>query len=908
LKVKKLTMQAFGPYAERTEIDFSLLGDGGIYIITGATGSGKTSIFDGISFALYGKASGEERSFEDMRCSYADSSAETFVSLDFEHIGKSYSVRRSPRYERAKARGSGTTVQNSSATLILPDGSAITGEAKVTARVCEIIGLDREQYARTAMIAQGDFYKILYASTAERVEIFRKIFSTGNYGELQRRLFEEAKAAETQCLSARRAIEEKIFSVLGDGADTSDFASAKEAMEASLAAGVAEWNAAKEGIARLTAERDGLKAVLEKEEAYINAKRRLEDIAEEEKSLLAERLTAENSLKALKEKENERALSAAFIADSSLKRGLYVRRDELIKKINSLQNELIFLGEREKNLSALIEKQKEALSAYREEYSSLENARAEKVDLLHKKENAEKRVGEIASAARLVKELKKTEAEYLSAAEAFKAAEEKRALSADKYERAYSLFLRNQAGLLAEKLNEGEACPVCGSLIHPRKAETEENAPDSEGLKQIKGEKDRAEEAAKRLSERAGALYSALSVSAKTCAESLKKFTSVGGESPADIWSALPAMSEVKTAAEDEVKRISCLFSAAEKKEKRYSELSSIISDCEKYINSYSADKDEALLKRGALENEKAKADGELSAIRTDFPDLKAFDAALKEKEGFISSFDGEKRAAEEKLSSCAAAISTLGGRKKALEDALSSSLKPDGRSAEKLSLAEKRIEELTEKKELIRSVNREKKAAVDFIGEKLPAYEKSLSFLKTVKTLSDVANGSLSGKSKIKIETFVQMRCFDRILARANIRLENMTGGEYTLVRRESSSASSTGLELDILDNYKLIRREVGTLSGGESFMASLALALGLSDEVQSSRGGVRIDSMFLDEGFGTLSDEALNGAVNTLASLSDGRISIGVISHVKELERRIDKKIIVTKTPSGSFIKIEN
>lgn len=903
MKVKKLTMQAFGPYAERTEIDFSRLGDGGIYIITGATGSGKTSIFDGISFALYGRASGDERSFDEMRCSYSESSAETFVSLEFEHIGQSYSVRRSPRYERAKARGVGTTVQNSSAQLILPDGSAVTGESKVTAKICEIIGLDREQYARTAMIAQGDFYKILYASTAERVEIFRKIFSTGNYGELQKRLFDAAKAAESECAALRKSIEERIISVLGEEADLTDFSACLKNAEESLKSGVEEWTTARDKITELTKERDVLKAALEKEEAYKRAKNQLAMAEEKRKLLVSEKAAAESELKALSSREDERAAAIAFISSSEAKRELYLKKDALSKKAASLQREIIACAESEKNLSALIEKQKELQSEYKEECSSLENARAEKVDFQHKRDNAENALVEIADTAKMFAHLGDVIKAAALSAEKFAAAEKNRSALSAEYERGYSAFLKNQAGMLAEELKDGAPCPVCGAVHHPAKAARDESAPSAEELKALKEKKEWAEKLAAKLSEETGKLNSALAAEEKGCMAALKKISGSEGVLIADASSFIAA---AKSKAEEKLKRISSSLSAAEKNEKRYSELSVKVTDCEKYINKYASDKEAAAFKRGALENEKAKADGGLSEIKTDFSDLKAFDCALKEKRDFIASFDGAKSAAEKKLSACSGEISSLDGRKKALEETLLSSSEPKGDVSAELKRVEKEIEELTDKKELVRSQNREKKAAIEFIGEKLPEYERSLSSFKTAKSLSDLANGSIAGKSKIKIETFVQMRCFDRVLLRANMRLENMTGGEYTLVRRESSSASSTGLELDILDNYKLTQRDVGTLSGGESFMASLALALGLSDEVQSSKGGVRIDSMFLDEGFGTLSDEALNGAVNTLSSLSDGRISIGVISHVKELERRIDKKIVVTKTPSGSSVKI--
>lgn len=907
MKVKKLTMQAFGPYAEKTEIDFSLLGDGGIYIITGNTGSGKTTIFDGISFALYGKASGEERDFEGMRCSYSDPALDTFVELIFEHIGEEYIVRRSPRYERAKERGSGTTVQPSSATLIMPDGKIVSGEGKVTAQIRDIIGLDREQYARTAMIAQGDFYKILYASTAERVEIFRRIFSTGNYGELQKRLFDEAKKAEDECFSLRRAIEEKTTSVLGAEADLTDLPARKEDVIASFNKGVEEWGQAKDLLAALGEKKDSLKAALAAGENYIRTKEQLDKtvlgISEANASLSA----AEKRAAEVKGREKERAEAEAFIIASEPKRGLYIRREGLIKEIASLQKEIIALSDGEKRLTSLILNARGEQDNYKKEAATLENARAEKVDLSHKKQELEGALLSIGGAIAAIEELKKLYSEQEKAASLFKDAELNRAKATKEYERAYSLFLKNQAGILAESLKEGDPCPVCGSLSHPLPARLKDNAPSEEETERLKAAKENADRAASVAAEKAGALKSELNANAKVCAEKAGRFVKVESVAAEDAFAALVELNAERKKTAEELRGISALLSAAERGEKRYAYLTSLISEREKLISENTALRDGAIAKRGAIENEKAKLDGELTAIKTDFSDLKTFDDAILKREKFIEEFDKARALSEKELITRRGYLSSLEGAKNALEDRLKDMSPPKDGVLDELKRVEKEIEETSEKKELIRSANRDKKTAIEYLEEKLPLYQKATEKVKTVRALSDTANGSIAGKSKIKIETYVQMRLFDKVLLRANARLERMTGGEYTLVRRESLSASSTGLELDILDNYKLTRRRVGTLSGGESFLASLSLALGLSDEVQSSRGGVRIDSMFLDEGFGTLSDDALNGAVSTLASLSDGRISIGVISHVKELERRIDKKIIVVKSAAGSSVKIE-
>ena len=229
-----LTMSAFGPYAGQTTVDFSVLGTSGLYLITGDTGAGKTTIFDAITYALYGEASGESRESSMLRSKYAAPETPTFVELTFLNGGRTYTVRRNPEYTRPKTRGTGTTVQKADAELTLPDGRIITKARDVTAAVTDIVGVDREQFARIAMIAQGEFRKLLLAQTDERKAIFRQIFHTGQYQALQNRLKEEAAALDRQCGELEAGLRQAAGSIRCDAPETLPDALDTDALLAAL--------------------------------------------------------------------------------------------------------------------------------------------------------------------------------------------------------------------------------------------------------------------------------------------------------------------------------------------------------------------------------------------------------------------------------------------------------------------------------------------------------------------------------------------------------------------------------------------------------------------------------------------------------------------------------------------------
>lgn len=576
-----LTMSAFGPYAGRTTVDFSVLGTSGLYLITGDTGAGKTTIFDAITYALYGEASGESRESSMLRSKYATPETPTFVELTFLNGGKTYTVRRNPEYTRPKTRGTGTTVQKADAELTMPDGRIITKARDVTAAVTDIVGVDREQFARIAMIAQGEFRKLLLAQTDERKAIFRQIFHTGQYQALQNRLKEEAAALDRQCGELEAGLRQAAGSIRCDAPET------------------------------------------------------------------------------LPDALNTDALLAA--------------------------------------LDTLLHADEAALTQAQAEHAETETQREQVLSDLGKAEALEAARGKLAEA----------ESAWTEAQAEMKAA---------------------QAALDTATASQPE--------IQSRR----------QGITRLE--------------------------------DALRRY-----------------------------EQLDTLRAQAEAERKRLAQ------------------------KRSDLDAAHARTDAAAKALET----VRA-------------------EQLQRQISTCDA-----------------------------------RLEQ-----------NRAARTAIDTRRQQHAAVRARWQW---VHALAATANGAVPGKEKIMLETYIQTAYFDRILGRANTRLLIMSGGQYELRRcaRAGDNRSQTGLELEVIDHYNGTARSVKTLSGGETFAASLSLALGLSDEVQATAGGVQLEAMFVDEGFGSLDSEALQQALAALVGVSGGSRIVGIISHVAELKDRIDRQIIVTKDRSG-------
>ena len=917
-----LILSAFGPYAGRIDIPMEELGSQGLYLITGDTGAGKTTIFDAICFALFGEASGPNRDATMFRSKYAEADTPTEVELTFLHGGKEYFVKRNPEYMRPTKKGNkdGETKQTANAELHTPDGRVYSKVKEVTARIEEILGINKDQFSQIAMLAQGDFLKLLLADTKDRQEIFRELFRTQLYQTLQYRLEDKRKDIYGQVQDGRKSVNQYIKGIQVDPDDVLSIEVEKAKKEELTSEAVIEL------LDKLTDQDSALKDKLDGELKKINddleAVNQKIGVAQEVEKAKRAKADAEEKLKneepklEQRQKEHDQA-KTALIGKAGIEKEATTIENELpgYDAVDKLQKEIDDLKKENKNKADKLatrenERKEKAdrLVGLKEEAASFKDTSAEiekiKANLERIKEEAEA----IKDLSGSLREYFDDKQDYLKAQEDYRKKDEAFQTANALYESKEQAFRDGQAGILAEKLKDGEKCPVCGSTTHPQPAMRSDKVPSEKELQEAKKQSERARDQRDRAAEQASGLKKSL----ETREGDLKK-KSLKVVSIEDLDEAWNKLDEIKDSCAGKRKAEEEKLKAEQKKSARKEELDATVPKLESEVenlrseietgkNTLTAEetkakqKDEQLvdLKKGLRFESKAEAEEACRKLKKQSADLQDVydkaDKALHEQKEVVQKL---KTAIEENEKSIKNAnITDIGDVIDKQKDLKQKQEEYDLRSRTVTARLEN---------------NENTRANIISQSDRIVKVEKQLQWIKA---LADTANGKLTGKDKVMLETYIQTTYFDRIINRANLRLLTMSGQQYELVRlkQAENSRSQSGLDLGVIDHYNGSERSVKTLSGGESFMASLSLALGLSDEVQSSAGGIQIDTMFVDEGFGSLDPEALDMAYKALAGLTEGNRLVGIISHVADLKERIDKQVVVTKEKSGgSKIKIE-
>lgn len=909
----KLKISAFGPYSGVTEFDFDKLGTGGLYLITGDTGAGKTTIFDAITYALYGEPSGKNREVSMFRSKYADESTPTEVELVFSYRDKTYSVKRNPEYERESKRGGGMTKQVANAEITYPDGKVITKIKDVDIAVKEIIGIDRDQFCQIAMIAQGDFLKLLLAPTKERMEIFRHIFKTELFQDLQDRLKRESGKLSDECDVIKRSILQYVGGIVCDEDSTNSIEVSKAkrgdmSIEETLS--LLEELIDKDKVKEIEIEKkkqsvqkslDVVKVSVNKAKDILQTKVDLEkntaDLAgeEENKKQCFEKVETEKAKQPEIEKKREQvATIKASLPDY----------DELSDKLTVFHGNQKFLdnsAETIKSTTDSIVTVNDEISALAEESKSLEKAGEEKIKL----ESEQRALMDTSDKMKVLKDgitsLESAKTEYTRAVDTYA---EKQAI-ADKADMAYKaqnkLYLDAQAGILADTLLASEPCPVCGSTTHPKPATKPQDAPTKEQLEALQYDVETATADANNARQKAGNLKGVLE---EKQGNVLKEAEALLGD--VTLEEAKPLVVVKLSEVDAKIAEQNKLIEATQAKIDRKTQIEKTIPEKMQQLESLKEELAEIndVVKTKLAENTSLGKRIEELKAKLAFESKEKAETEMitltNECERMIWAYEDAQKAlneSNEKLASLKAAKEEI--IKRIGED---SDIDLE-KETEKQTLLETEAAKFDGQAKIVHSRIAANQSALDNIEQKsgdLVATEKKYTW---VKALSNTANGQLSGKEKIMLETYIQMNYFDRIINRANTRLMIMTDGQYDLVRRKEalSKAGQSGLDLDVIDHYNGSHRSVKSLSGGESFKASLALALGLADEIQSSAGGIKLDTMFVDEGFGSLDEESLAAAMKALSSLAEGNRLVGIISHVGELKQKIDKQIIVRKDKAG-------
>ena len=857
MRLKKLIMQAFAPFKDKVVIDFEKDKiDKGLLLITGDTGAGKTTIFDAICYALYGNTSGDTREANSLRSDWASNDTDTYVDLEFYYKNKLYEIKRSPEYTRKKKNGIGETKQVATSEANI-NGKIITKLTDVNKEIESLIGLDYKQFRQVAMLSQGEFSKFLLAPSLEKTTIFRKIFNTEFYDLLQNKLKSNMLSKKDEIEKIKDKIEterknlESIINIYGLSNDETINILTKEIQNKS------------DEVILAKKERDKVndeKTKLSTEISNINKMNKNILIYEDVNHKLDELIKNNSDINKEKEKYNYNVNIATYITN-------------ILDKLTSSNK--LSSDKKEKynqNKKDLESKQKE----YNEKenyFQKIENyvEHADKLNteinyLINKNKDYDNYISKVSELELVKKEYKSLVNEY----------QKQESL----YENMRMKYYLNISVEIAETLKDGEECPVCGSKEHPRLATEVECNYTKEDIEE--------------------------------CEKNLKKIDNSRKLKEASIEQINKIIKEFNfkeniNIVEEKNKNNELLNQKKKEKEKLDIEfreissikqkLSSMIKSLESSINIF---KDDIESLEKDIKEYNVKLDNLYSDNNTNYEDYqnnKLDKYELNSLKSKIDNYDSCKKEYE----------STI----KLLEPEVSGKKVIDVK--EKENQLNELIELYSKNDNLYTSLNatlEKLKSSASNIKNYLKDNKQVQDEYNVIKLLSDTANGTLTGKQRITFENYVQSYFMQSVLVEANKRLIKMTDSRYELKRKETETKLNvkTGLDFSIFDSYTGKERDVASLSGGEKFKASLALALGLSDTISNTHGGIRIDSLFIDEGFGSLDTESLNQALNILTDLSSNDKLIGVISHVTELISRIDNKIIVNKTSTGSKLSIES
>ena len=924
MKPLKLTMSAFGSYAGKNVIDFTGQQQG-IFLITGDTGAGKTTIFDAITYALYNQTSGGERNGNMMRSQYAQPETETYVELEFLYRGQTYRVRRNPDYKITKTLKNGKIREQKvphSVELTLPDGTVFPEKKNATdAKIIEILGLTADQFSQIVMIAQGDFLKLLYTKSDERKMIFSKLFRTDIYWKIQENLRRKSMEMDERIQENDRAFEQEKSRIIPlPESEELPLDELVERLRERVKDALKEQNLRRANVEELNkkiTKYEEINKLFVSLEKIRQTGRELEARQAESKE---RRQQIENARKADKvlvaEQQNLRQQQAVEqSAQAIAKMGETLADDQ--EMFETLKTQLQEAEAKQKREAADTQKKMLALEQSLPSYEALQNARSEEQqakkvwedlgktseESFHKKE---------AGIAALKEQQKRQE----QAVEQTKKNWEQTSLSASEsakhYEHMYEAFLKEQAGILAENLSAGCPCPVCGSTVHPDPAKLSDHAVTELEVEQAKKTRAAAEE--KR--DLAYAAFEAEKTEKQKLAQAVEK------EEADFVLAQTIAKQQRKEAEQNYVSlqkiaeqiREKLVYPSLAEAKKQYAAMQKALEAAEQEIAKKRQKVSELAEAMNTLKGQKlAEEENQKTAKKLAVKTEKEY-AKLLEKSGFVSeetyhlailperSRSKLEREEKEYESQCLRQQS----EQKLLEKQVSGKTYTDTTELNEQLKAEKQVLKEAEKTYMeLHTAYENDRAVLQNCAVYLEKGKKLESEDQVIKSLSKTANGRLSGSAKIDFETYIQRQYFKQIIHEANKRLLTMSNHQFILKLKEEANTgrkTNEGLDLSVYSLVTDSERDVKTLSGGESFLAALAMALGLSDIVERSAGAIHLDMMFIDEGFGSLDAQSRQQAIEVLAELAGDSRMVGIISHVTELKEQIDRKLVVSRTDKGS------
>lgn len=1054
-----LEMTAFGSYAEKTALPFEELRHG-LYLVTGDTGAGKTTIFDAIMFALFGVASGADRKTDMLHCDYVPKSTDTRVKLRFAQNGKEYTVER--RIHFSKKRGTAEQYQDATVDALLtePDAAPIEGARKVTERCEALLGLNAEQFGRIIMLAQGEFKKFLKADSDEKNEILGKLFDNSVYVYYQDLLF----CAKEELGRHRAADEEELRGLMERsfqrpesfrGEEGEAFLPGHPGLIANLDRLIAEeseelerWRKERDEaldtlgeISRQQGESRAMNALLEELE---REQRRLDGLEALDGEMAERRIALERTDRALhralpavvraEQAETDLRLDLAEIEDLKddlfeISRALTAaetaaqadqdaerEKRELENRIHSIEEQLprfeaLRQRERERDLAErkrgeaeqqrkAEEKRQEQLSeelgAMHRQLDDLEGVDAALASCRNEAAKAAERLDALEGKAGLKSELaaiRRMEAELEAEKDTLLRLTRSAGEKAELADALYQQFIAAQAALLADELrqtlteHDETVCPVCGTRVRREQSDRLARLPDeTPGKEAVDDARQSAARAERRRSEQDAAVQAR---SATVLARKQSAAERAGKLLPGcDSWDALRAPGFLDAAiltAREAAEAGRAALAAAQERLAARDQLRKALPDRELELQaaqdriarcqqdeqsqrslSRAAEAAIQVLKtqlsfadRAAAETERARLTERVGSLARQIRAHQEALASARSRRDTVLGSLTEKENAAEKLT--LARDEAVEERERVLEqsgfedaEAVRSCLAPlaerdaeqwirterrtlseheinknssrelirtrraqtEGRQTVDLELLEARRLELNERYARVNDRCTGRDALLKnhhTVRDRADALKRALAdsdgAWKRLEKLSSLAKGASSESGKLSFDRYVMGAMFREILEMANRRMELMSGGRYVLVHRIGADRKNAkaGLEIEVLDNNTGLQRASGSLSGGESFFTSLALALGLSDVVQNHAGGRQMDALFIDEGFGSLSDDVLDKALDVLNQLTEGNRLVGIISHVDKLDESIAQKVRVRHSEKGSSLSLE-
>lgn len=1033
-----LEWSAFGPFADRVVLPMEQIVSEGVFLVHGATGAGKTTIFDAISFALFGNASGEYRQVDSFRSDFAKEDIKTYVILEFSHYGKKYRVERSPAYRRPKQRGEGYTDSKAEAVLLLPDGSKIVGYQTVTEQIEELLSVDWKQFKQISMIAQGEFLRLLTVESKERGEIFRKVFHTGELEQVGKQLKDRMLKIKRACEEVDRSLvqyyssmeyssESEYVAVLEEFLQKRDITLTKEfpnilkelirtdkkaqrlcaeqllqieeeltqlqlkkvkqqelqekrrellVLEEQLPQMVSLQQKKENGKERLFLAKKADTFVRASWETYQRVKTEAKELLDsiEEKTTQMEKLKEEEQQIVLfyqKAQADKLGTEQLFVRMEQLKieQKRLQEKEEQEQRYKEKEQESILLQEKETQQQAIILQKEEQLTQCRKKKETLTEIFQKGRALEAKERELKQEIEQLKIWANHFETYEKLHSNYEKLVADITTRLEKQQESAIELQKLEAAYTCEQAGILALELKKGKPCPVCGSLVHPKPAKVSYFVPKREELEQKRAEHEysrkRMEELGKEAASQKAAfefLLQQMDLPKEISIEQLvwqrEETERLRTKELEEIESKLAVLvkqqEEAMQAKEEELvlekelgKELLVLKELQEKHRKLIIEQEAIkqtIQRIDKDVSYQTMSEAEQALKNLETEQKRRKEEIRLAEQKyQEWSKEKQSESAVLEQllTQKLSYLQKEQKALEEyQKGMYLAGFSTQAEYEQALlsEDdqiALEKEMQKMERDwihyKERKSFLEQELtkeqseenNDITEGIEWLLKEKEHKKEQYTRQATRLQQNEKLLEQVRIQLTkqeqlqkqyseivvLSQVANGELVGKEKLPFEQYVQAFYFEQVIAEANLRLKRMSGGRYALLRRKEAEnkRNVTGLELEVMDYFTGKARSVKSLSGGESFKAALSLALGLSDVIQKYAGGIVVETMFIDEGFGSLDKDSLEQAIAILKDLAVGNRMVGIISHVEELKECIEKKIVVTKSMYGSTVEVQ-